>query len=162
MPESFNLLAVPKAFRRKITAVFRNWRNSGNPESRGGECQAAAGNGLYSCLACRSTRLLAPRLVQPSCTVLPLATWPLFTRPLTNQRGRRGAWTRCAPSWGKWLLFGCAALRGGGAGPGAAGGSPGRLGPRDPEPHPGDSSWELGCLGVCFVLVFFFFFSFFF
>lgn len=52
-------------------------------------------------------------------------------------------------------MFGCAALPGGGAGPGAAGGSPGRLGPRDPEPHPGDSSWELGYLGVCFVDFFF-------
>lgn len=44
-----------------------------------------------------ATRALALRLVLPSCTALPLAARPLFTRSPTNQRGRSGAWTRCAP-----------------------------------------------------------------
>lgn len=33
----------------------------------------------------------------PSCTALPLAARSLFTRSPANQRGRSGAWTRCAP-----------------------------------------------------------------
>lgn len=44
-----------------------------------------------------ATRALALRLVLPSCTALPLAARPLFTRSPTNQRGRSGAWTQCAP-----------------------------------------------------------------
>lgn len=136
MPGSFSLPAVPKAFRRKITAVFRNWRNSGNPETRGGECQAAAGNGLYSRLAWRSTRVLAWRLVQPSCTVLPLATWPLFTRPPTNQRGRRGAWTRCAPSGENGCCSGAQPCQQEGRGPGR----------RVPSLPPG--GWDPGTLNL--------------
>lgn len=54
---------------------------------------------LYSGLARSPTRAPARRLVQPSCTVLPLAAGALFTRRPTNQRGRRGAWTQCAASW---------------------------------------------------------------
>lgn len=47
--------------------------------------------------ASRATRALVRRLVLPSCTAPPLAARSLFTRSPTNQRGRSGAWTRCAP-----------------------------------------------------------------
>lgn len=45
----------------------------------------------------RATRALVRRLVLPSCTAPPLAARALFTRSPANQRGRSGAWTRCAP-----------------------------------------------------------------
>lgn len=86
----------------------------------------------------------------PSCTALPLAGQALFTRSPANQRGRRGAWTRCADtvcSWrGKWLLCfaagPCGRVRGEQRGgfPGA-----GQEALADPKVHPGSWSPEGAC-----------------
>lgn len=109
---------------------------------------------LYSCLACRSTRALARRLVQPSCTVLPLATWSLFTRPPTNQRGRRGAWTRCAPSGEDSCCSGAQPCQEEGRGPGQRVAPPGGWDPATLNLIQGTplGSWVIW---VCALLIFF-------
>lgn len=77
--------------------VSAGWLTTLRLEKREWSSQREPETALYIRGAGWATRALARRLVLPSCTALPLAARALFTRSPANQRGRSGAWTRCAP-----------------------------------------------------------------
>lgn len=101
---------MPRNFKRKTSScVFSSsWRSapglgwSGyelNPRNQK-RVSTESRKLLYIVAGLARPRERSPwRLVLPSCTALPLAAWPLFTRSLANQRSRSGAWTPCAPGW---------------------------------------------------------------